>query len=87
MPTPRYRPQRPIKPPPQRAADCPKSLADNKPHHPKPQWEHDGADWPHRQHSSFVDAAGLRFEAVHGGFDGEAYSPDTRRMILVAGKA
>ena len=83
MPTPRYRPQRPIKPPPQRAADCPKSLADNKPladskphhpkpyhpkpHHPKPQWDHDGADWPHRHSSIFVHAAGLRWHVQQMG--------------------
>jgi SAM-dependent methyltransferase len=31
-------------------------------------------------------AAGLQYEAVFGGYAGERYSPDTRRMILVARK-
>ena len=26
-----------------------------------PQWERDGADWPHRERSRFVDAAGLHW--------------------------
>jgi SAM-dependent methyltransferase len=30
--------------------------------------------------------AGLQYEAVLGGYEGEAYSPDTRRMIVVARK-
>lgn len=33
-----------------------------------------------------LDDAGLRFEAVHGGFDDEPYSRDSRRMIVVARK-
>ena len=31
-----------------------------------------------------LDAAGLRYEAVYGGYAQEPYSPDTRRMIAVA---
>src|SRR6266516_141406 len=31
-------------------------------------------------------AAGLRLERVYGGFDGEVYGVDTRRMIVVATK-
>lgn len=35
-------------------------------------WVHDGADWPHRERSRFVEAGGLRwhvqvFDAAHGG--------------------
>jgi len=33
-----------------------------------------------------LEAAGLRLERVYGGFDGEAYAVDTRRMIVVATK-
>ena len=33
-----------------------------------------------------LEAAGLRFERVYGGFDGEVYAVDTRRMIVVATK-
>lgn len=33
-----------------------------------------------------LDASGLRFEQAYGGFDGEAYTVDTRRMIAVAAK-
>jgi hypothetical protein len=30
------------------------------------------------------EAAGLTFESVYGGFDGEPYGIETRRMIVVA---
>ena len=33
-----------------------------------------------------LEAAGLRLERVYGGFDGEVYGVDTRRMIVVATK-
>jgi SAM-dependent methyltransferase len=33
-----------------------------------------------------LEATGLRLERVYGGFDGEAYAVDTRRMIVVATK-
>ena len=33
-----------------------------------------------------LDAAGLRFEQAYGGFDGEPYAVDTRRMIAVSTK-
>ncbi|WP_022722301.1 alpha/beta fold hydrolase BchO [Rhodopseudomonas sp. B29] len=35
--------------------------------HPKPHWEHDGHDWPHRHSSSFVHAAGLRWHVQQMG--------------------
>jgi hypothetical protein len=31
-----------------------------------------------------VESAGLRFARAYGGFDGEDYGVDTRRMIVVA---
>jgi SAM-dependent methyltransferase len=34
-----------------------------------------------------LDAAGLEYAAVYGGYAGEPYSPDTRRMLVVAHKA
>ena len=34
-----------------------------------------------------LDGAGLRFERAYGGFDGEAYGVDTRRMIVVGDEA
>jgi SAM-dependent methyltransferase len=34
-----------------------------------------------------LGAAGLQYEAVYGGYESEPYSPDTRRMIVVARKA
>lgn len=37
-----------------------------------------------REMLGLLDAAGLAREAVYGGFAGETYSIDTRRMILVA---
>jgi SAM-dependent methyltransferase len=39
-----------------------------------------------REVIGLLDAAGLTHEKVCGGFDGETYSPDTRRMIVVASK-
>jgi SAM-dependent methyltransferase len=33
-----------------------------------------------------LDAAGLHYEAVYGGYHSEPYSPDTRRMIVIASK-
>ncbi len=33
-----------------------------------------------------LEAAGLRYEAVYGGYSSEPYSPDTRRMIVIASK-
>src|SRR6266566_1052836 len=33
-----------------------------------------------------LEATGLRLERVYGGFDGEVYGVDTRRMIVVATK-
>jgi hypothetical protein len=33
-----------------------------------------------------LDAAGLVYEGVYGGFAGEAYGIETRRMIIVARK-
>ena len=33
-----------------------------------------------------LEATGLRLERVYGGYDGEAYAVDTRRMIVVATK-
>ncbi len=32
-----------------------------------PDWERDGADWPNRQHSRFVEAAGLRWHVQLAG--------------------
>jgi ubiquinone/menaquinone biosynthesis C-methylase UbiE len=37
-----------------------------------------------REVMGMLEAAGLAFEGVHGGFEGEAYSINTRRMIVVA---
>jgi SAM-dependent methyltransferase len=37
-----------------------------------------------REVIGMLEAAGLAFEGVHGGFEGEAYSINTRRMIVVA---
>ena len=36
--------------------------------------------------TKMLEAAGLNLEAVYGGFRGEAYGVDTRRMIIVATK-
>jgi SAM-dependent methyltransferase len=33
-----------------------------------------------------LDAAGLRYETVYGGYNSEPYSPDTRRMVVIASK-
>jgi SAM-dependent methyltransferase len=37
-----------------------------------------------REMRAALDAAGLAYEAVYGGFAGETYGIDTRRMIIVA---
>ncbi|PZA10964.1 alpha/beta hydrolase [Rhodopseudomonas palustris] len=37
------------------------------PSHPKPDWERDGHDWPHRASSRFVEAAGLRWHVQQMG--------------------
>lgn len=37
-----------------------------------------------REVAGMLEAAGLAFEAVYGGFDGEPYGIETRRMIVVA---
>lgn len=37
-----------------------------------------------REAIGMIEAAGLEFEAVYGGFEGETYGIDTRRMIIVA---
>jgi SAM-dependent methyltransferase len=37
-----------------------------------------------REVAGMLEAAGLAFQSVHGGFDGEAYGIGSRRMILVA---
>jgi SAM-dependent methyltransferase len=37
-----------------------------------------------REVAGMLEAAGLAFQAVHGGFEGEAYGIETRRMIVVA---
>ena len=37
------------------------------PLHPKPDWERDGHDWPHRDSSHFVGAAGLRWHVQQMG--------------------
>lgn len=37
-----------------------------------------------REAAGIIEAAGLTYEAVYGGFEGEAYGIDTRRMIIVA---
>jgi SAM-dependent methyltransferase len=37
-----------------------------------------------REALGMIEAAGLAFEAVYGGFDGEPYGIETRRMIIVA---
>lgn len=34
-----------------------------------------------------LTSAGLSYEAVYGGYESEPYSPDTRRMIVIARKA
>jgi SAM-dependent methyltransferase len=39
-----------------------------------------------REMRGTLDAAGLSYEAVYGGFEGETYGIDTRRMIIVAHK-
>jgi SAM-dependent methyltransferase len=39
-----------------------------------------------REAAGMIEAAGLTFRAVYGGFDGEAYGIGTRRMIIVAGR-
>ncbi|UYO54178.1 alpha/beta fold hydrolase BchO [Rhodopseudomonas palustris] len=36
-------------------------------HHPKPDWQRDGGDWPHRDRSRFVEAAGLRWHVQQMG--------------------
>ena len=36
--------------------------------------------------TKMLNAAGLQFESVYGGFRGEAYGVNTRRMIVVASK-
>lgn len=33
----------------------------------RPDWERDGRDWPHREHSRFVDAGGLRWHVQRMG--------------------
>ena len=33
----------------------------------RPEWSSDGADWPHREHSSFVEAGGLRWHVQRAG--------------------
>jgi len=33
----------------------------------RPDWEVDGADWPHREHSQFIDADGLRWHVQRAG--------------------
>jgi SAM-dependent methyltransferase len=37
-----------------------------------------------REVRGMLDAAGLVYEGAHGGYEGEAYGIDTRRMIVVA---
>lgn len=37
-----------------------------------------------REVAGMIEAAGLVYESVHGGFEGEAYGIGTRRMIVVA---
>ncbi len=37
-----------------------------------------------REAVGMIEAAGLAYEAVYGGFEGETYGIDTRRMIIVA---
>jgi magnesium chelatase accessory protein len=44
-------------------------------------WTRDGADWPHAQHSRFVQAAGLRWHVQH--FPGPA--PDAPCLLLLHG--
>ena len=44
-------------------------------------WERDGADWPHREHSHFVPAAGLRWHVQR--FPGPA--PDAPCVVLLHG--
>jgi magnesium chelatase accessory protein len=44
-------------------------------------WERDGPDWPHAQHSRFVQAAGLRWHVQH--FPGPA--PDAPCLLLLHG--
>jgi len=39
-----------------------------------------------RELVGMLEGAGLRFDAVYGGFDGTPYGVDTRRMIVVATK-
>jgi SAM-dependent methyltransferase len=39
-----------------------------------------------REVRGMLEAAGLAYKGVHGGFSGEAYSIETRRMIVVASK-
>ena len=39
-----------------------------------------------REVAGMIEAAGLRFDAVYGGFEGEAYGIGTRRMIVVASR-
>ncbi len=37
-----------------------------------------------REVEAMLEAAGLKYEAVHGGFEGEPFGLDSRRMIVVA---
>ena len=37
-----------------------------------------------REAAGMLEAAGLAFQAVYGGFEGEAYGIETRRMIVIA---
>ncbi len=48
-------------------------------------WERDGADWPHRERSRFVDAAGLRWHVQHWpARDGvPAHSPTQAPTVLL----
>lgn len=39
-----------------------------------------------REVAGMIEAAGLTYESVYGGFDGEAYGIGTRRMIVIARK-
>jgi putative magnesium chelatase accessory protein len=46
---------------PQVVTSLPRSRARRAGAHPKPQWDHDGRDWPNRSSSDFVHAGGLRW--------------------------
>ncbi len=47
-------------------------------------WDRDGADWPHRAHSAFIDCDGLRWHVQRFAYTG-APSPAAPRCLLIHG--